>query len=181
MDFERAAQPQQRKTLEQMGDQEQQRRFAELKPMFSTSSHSPYAEFWDDAYKYTDKFKITGSDSKQTAKIFDDIKALNVMLSRLMDCFQEVKIHEENSGSTSQRENAIAALVHGTATPQLIDQKTGRVDKERTIMMLKWALDVFDKMTDRLARAHHISSEDQKAITEDISYIIEKTNRYLHQ
>lgn len=54
-------------------------------------NRSNYLDFFENIYKYTDKFKSEGLDSKQVAKIFEQASAGNKIIKKSLRFFLESK------------------------------------------------------------------------------------------
>lgn len=59
-------------------------------------NRSNYLDFFENIYKYSDKFKAEGLDSKQVAKVFQEALGGNKIIKRSLGYFLEVKKMQTN-------------------------------------------------------------------------------------
>ena len=66
--------------------------FPKLRTLFS--SDSPYRDFWENIYKYPDRFKIAGETPENVNKTIQEASGGIRLLADILECFKQIKLHE---------------------------------------------------------------------------------------
>ena len=152
---------------------EQIKRTRHLRNTFS--SDSSFAEFWDNAYKYTEQLPITGSSPEDAEKAIQQAAQGTRFMSEVLEMFKQIKVRE--SGKQVNLDFSTNELQSSLNAAGLLDK--GRIKTEKLQKMMTWALDSHRRKGAELGRPSELSPEDIQHAGEDIEYILKKVNDYL--
>lgn len=164
-------------------EDEQIRRFGDLKSLFGKikgregrDQYSQYSDFFENIYKYPDEFAIKGLDDQGKRKIFDDAAAGNRIISKALGVFLEAKKDPERAREAMRTvmEEIISSGHHG-----FVDKETKRFNVDKLSGLLGWSLGAFTASGGKIGRTPpKISREEIIRMVGDLETILRQTNQY---
>jgi hypothetical protein len=173
---ERMEQPPQRQPFNELSFEEQDARFGRLKSILTNSSQ--YREFWRKAYTHPTQFNIEGTPAEKASQTLDMVSGGVRFLRDVLEFFRQIKLRENGQGDSSSLELTNEEVAnHSYARHFLKDKK---IDVRRTDDMFEWSLQVFVKKAEALGNKSDVTLDEIQGLKEDMEYILEKVNDYLH-
>lgn len=165
--------PKERKPFNQVEEAEQIERFKKLKELFSYSS--PFRDFWENVYKYLDRFQPEGRSLQDVTRRFNELTNIVRFLDEALKCFREIKLKE-----TGKPNYADLHLLYLRESPYRIGFiENGKLNVEKLIQKFRFSLLIFIHGGEKIGRTPNIREEEIEGFVSDMEYILKKINDYL--
>ncbi|MBI4692012.1 MAG: hypothetical protein HY773_01010 [Candidatus Terrybacteria bacterium] len=176
-----------RKKFDEASEQEQIERFLNLKSLFADKdrlenkkdiNRANYFDFFNNVYKYTDKFKIEGMNDKQTAEMLEKARAGNKIIDDALDFFLEVKKNQGGEKNLMEESGSALEMTLSGARYDFADAKSYQLDVDKLIKLFDWSAKTFIKGGEVIGRKPGIREEEIKPLSEDLEAILKHVNAF---
>ncbi|HYV33916.1 MAG TPA: hypothetical protein VE973_03660 [Candidatus Limnocylindria bacterium] len=165
-----------RKAFNELPPKEQEQRFDRFRQILTDGSQ--YRDFWENSYKYPDRFIIEGQTKEQVPQTLNMIRQGARFTKDVLNFFREIKLRENGEGDAATLERRNTEMTNSPDAQHFIKDK--KVDVRRLDDMFEWSLNAFISKAEGLGRKADIMPEEVEGLKEDMGHILKKVNDYAH-
>lgn len=196
--FEQPVKTEKIKSFDELSKEEQIARFKNLKVLFADKdkdglnqdekSRANYMDFFENVYKYLDKFEIPGADESKKQRIFETARAGNAIIKQALEFFLAVQKRSETNNKSGDKQliekSAQEVIFNLRSLKSIIDtdnygfadQKTHQLYIDKLKNFFKWSLETFILGGEKIGRTQGVKKEEIEILCNDLESILRHVN-----
>lgn len=189
-----------RQSFDEVSEAEKIERFKNLKLLFSgkdkqehgseEAKRANYMDFFENMYKYPDRFKMEGKSTEDISKTFNMALGGNKIIKNSLDFYLAVRKNQHVAGSSldkklikASRQNmqSVQSSLERTidyGNYSFADSKSYQLNVDKLKNLFRWSLNSFIDGGAKIGREPGVKKEEIEPLCEDLEAILKHVNSY---
>lgn len=172
-----------RKDFTEVGMQEQAERFKHIATLYREDPQVPgsgqYSDFWDNVYKYPDRFKIEGYNSEQVEKTLSQAAHASEIIKESLRFFGAVMRAKRGDTPNLVKSQLGEFEMALSRAPRFSDNKNKQLKVDPLVGVFNWSLVTFKLGGAKIGRIpQNLTDQDIENMTDDLRSILKQVNAF---
>ncbi len=190
--WENPTKQEKRKSFDEVSETEKTERLENLKSLFADMykldygseefKRGNYMNFFENVYKYPDRFKMEGKTIEDISKFFNTALGGNRIMKNSLDFYSAVKEHQPAIESSKQNMRSAQSSLErriNEGNYGFADPKNYQLKVEKLKELFRWSLNSFiNGGGAKIGREPGVKKEEIEQLCEDLEAILKHVNQY---